>query len=305
MPPARPRRRTPEPGGRALERRTRITDVHIHIQPWRELKPAVLEVMWRDKHAERDRLIQLMEDPHALLEVMDRAGVWRAGLVNYPSPDVMGFTTATNTFAANYARTDPERLLPYGGVHPRFTTDPAGDVDRLVDLGIRLVKIHPPHQGFPANAYTAGLTALGTIYRRCEERGLPVMIHTGTSIFPGARAKYGSPMELDDVAIDFPDLVIVMAHGGRPLYMDEAFFILRRHHRVWLDVSGIPPARLLQYFPRLSEVAARAVWGTDWPSPGVTDLRANIDQFLTLSLNDEHKKAILETNALVLLPPRR
>ena len=261
--------------------------------------------MWRDKQAERDRMIQVMEDPHALLEVMDQAGVWRAGLVNYPSPDIMGFTNATNTFAATYARANPERLLPYGGVHARFTKDPRGDVDRLVDLGIRLLKIHPPHQGFPANAYTAGLEALGAIYRRCEERGLPVMIHTGTSVFPGARSKYGNPMELDDVAIDFPDLPLVMAHGGRPLYMAEAFFILRRHRHVRLDVSGIPPARLLEYFPRLPEVADRVVWGTDWPSPGVRDMRQNIDQFLALSLADSHKQAILETNALALFPAAR
>src|SRR6266516_2139767 len=187
---------------------TRITDVHIHVQPWRELKPNVLETMWKSHGAERDLMIQVMDDPRALLEVMDRAGVWRAGLVNYPSPDVMGFTDATNAFAAKYAQAEPERLLPYGGVDP------------LAELGIRLVKIHPPHQGMPANAYTNGLESLGNIYRRCEQRGLPVMIHTGTSIFPGARSKYGNPMELDDVAIDFPDLRIVMAHGGRPLYME-------------------------------------------------------------------------------------
>ena len=284
---------------------TRITDVHIHIQPWRELKPQVLEVLWRGKEAERDRMIQLMEDPRVLLEVMDRAGVWRAGLVNYPSPDVMGFTDATNSFAATYARANPERLLPYGGVHPRFTRDARGDVDRLIDLGIRLLKIHPPHQGFPANGYTDGLEALGAIYRRCEERGLPVMVHTGTSIFPGARSKFGNPMELDDVAIDFPDLPLVMAHGGRPLYMEEAFFILRRHRQIRLDVSGIPPVRLLEYFPRLPEVADRVLWGTDWPSPGVKDLRQNIDQFVALPLSDAHRKAILETNALALFPAAR
>jgi uncharacterized protein len=62
---------------------------------------------------------------------------------------------------------------------------------------------------------------------------------------------------------------------------------------------------LLEYFPRLPEVADRALWGTDWPSPGVTDLRTNIDQFLALPLGDQHKKAILETNALALFPPRR
>jgi uncharacterized protein len=281
---------------------SRITDVHIHIQPWRDLKPKVQDVMRKGKEDHWDFLLALMDDPKVLLEIMDQAGVWRVGLVNYPSPDIMGFTNTTNDFAARYAQADPTRLLPYGGVHPRFTTDPAGEVDRLVSLGTRLLKIHPNHQAFPANAYTNGLDALAKIYRRCEERGLPVMIHTGTSIFPGARSKWGNPMELDDLAIDFPDLPLVMAHGGRPLYMEEAFFILRRHRNVRLDVSGIPPLKLLDYFPRLSEIADRVLWGTDWPSPGVKDLRGNIDQFLTLPLSDGQRRAILETNALTLFP---
>src|SRR5256885_7675876 len=136
-------------------------------------------------------MIQVMDDPRALLEVMDRSGVWRAGLVNYPSPDVMGFTDASNTFAAKYAQADPERLVPYGGVHPRFTKDPSGDVDRLADLGTRLVKIHPPHQGVPANAYTNGLDALGKIYRRGAGGGPPGVIPTGTSTFPPGRAQNG------------------------------------------------------------------------------------------------------------------
>src|SRR3989441_8879512 len=124
--------------GQAL---TGIPDVHIHVQPWRELKPHVLETMWRGENAHRDLMIQVMDDPRALLEVMDRAGVWRVGLVNYPSPDVMGLTDASNAFAAKYAQADPARLVPYGGVHPRFTKDPSGDVDRLAELGTRLVKI--------------------------------------------------------------------------------------------------------------------------------------------------------------------
>ena len=280
----------------------RITDVHIHIQPWRDLKPHVMEVMRRGKEQHWEFLISIMDDPTALLQILDQAGVWRVGLVNYPSPDIMGFTNTTNDFAAKYASANPERLLPYGGVHPRFTTDPEGDVDRLVDLGIRTLKIHPNHQVFPANAYTNGMEMLGRIYRRCETRGLPVMVHTGTSIFPGARSKYGNPMELDDIAIDFPNLPIIMAHGGRPLYMEEAFFILRRHRHVRLDVSGIPPLKLLDYFPRLTEIVDRVLWGTDWPSPGVSDLRQNVDQFLTLPLSEAHRRAVLETNALTLFP---
>ncbi len=280
-----------------------ITDIHIHIQPWRQLKPAVMDVMRKGKEDHWERLIELMEDPAALLEVMDAGGIDRVGLINYPSPDLMGFDNSTNQFAANYATHDPERLLPFGGVHPRYTKDPEGDVDRLIGMGIRCLKIHPPHQLFPANAYTEGLEALGRIYRRCEERGLPVMIHTGTSVFPGARSKWGNPLELDDVAIDFPDLRILMAHGGRPFWMDQAFFVLRRHRNVYLELSGIPPARLLDYFPRLAELAGKTLWGTDWPSPGVRDLRQNLDQFLALPLDPAVQQRIISGNALAVFPP--
>jgi predicted TIM-barrel fold metal-dependent hydrolase len=261
-----------------------------------------MAAMRRGKEDHWDFLLALMDDPRALLDVMDRAGVWRVGLVNYPSPDLMGFTEETNGFAARYAEAAPDRLLPYGGVHPRFAGDVKGHVDDLLELGIRCLKIHPPHQLFPANAHTQGMQTLGVLYRRCEDRGLPVMIHTGTSVFPGARCKYGRPMELDDVAIDFPDLTIIMAHGGRPLWMDEAFFILRRHANVYLDVSGIPPLKLLEYFPRLADLGDRVLWGTDWPSPGVHDLKRNLDQFRTLSLPKQLQDQITITNALKVFP---
>lgn len=281
-----------------------VSDLHVHVQPWREMKPEVAAVMRRGKEDHWERLLALMDDPQALLEVMDESGIWRVGLVNYPSPDLMGFTDDTNAFAARYAAAAPDRLLPYGGVHPRFTTDPEGQVEELLHLGIRCLKIHPPHQLFPANAYTMGLESLGRIYRRCEERGLPVMIHTGTSIFPGARCKYGRPLELDDVAVDFPDLTILMAHGGRPLWMDEAFFILRRHHNVYLELSGIPPRRLLEYFPRLAEVGDRVVWGTDWPSPGVESLSQNLDQLKALPLEAALIERITRDTPIAVLPPR-
>ena len=71
---------------------------------------------------------------------------------------------------------------------------------------------------------------------------------------------------------------------------------------MYLELSGIPPLKILEYFPRLAEVGERVVWGTDWPSPGVKDLRQNIDQFLALPLAETQRRAILETNALTLFP---
>ena len=279
-----------------------VTDFHIHIQPWRQLKPAVMDTMRRGKEQHFEFLVALMEDPRMLLSIMDEQGIQRVGMVNYPSPTVMGFTDETNDFAARYAQADPSRLLPYGGVDPVTTRDAAAGVAHLLELGTRVLKLHPPHQGFAANDYTRGLDSLTIIYKMCEDRGLPVLVHTGTSIFPGARSKYGNPMELDDVAIDFPDLRLIMAHGGRPLYMKEAFFVLRRHRHVWLDLSGIPPRSLLEYFPRIEELESQLLWGTDWPSPGVKSMRENVDQFLALPLAERVKRAALETNAQRLLP---
>ena len=132
-----------------------------------------------------------------------------------------------------------------------------------------------------------------------------MIIHTGTSIFPGARSRYGDPIGIDDVAVDYPELRIVMAHAGRPLWTGVCFFLMRRHPNVWLDLSGIPPKGLPGYLPRLAEVADRALFGTDWPSPGVRDIGANIDAFLTLPdtyLPDEAKTGILQDNALRLYP---
>jgi predicted TIM-barrel fold metal-dependent hydrolase len=280
----------------------RITDVHVHIQPWRQLKPAVMAVMRRGKEEHFDFLLALMDNPTMLLDIMSAEGITRVGMVNYPSPHIMGFTDDTNEFAARYAEADPARLLPYGGVDPVTSPDPVGAVHHLLELGVRVLKLHPPHQAFAANDYTRGLDALARIYATCEERGLPVLVHTGTSVFPGARSKYGNPMELDDVAIDFPDLRLIMAHGGRPLYMQEAFFILRRHRHVWLDLSGIPPRSLLDYFPRIAELERQVLWGTDWPSPGVSSMRRNVEQFLALPLSTTFKRAALETNPERLLP---
>jgi predicted TIM-barrel fold metal-dependent hydrolase len=104
------------------------------------------------------------------------------------------------------------------------------------------------------------------------------------------------------VALDFPDLQLIMAHAGRPLYAAEAFFVLRRHRHVWLDLSGIPPKTLPTYLPRLEELENQVLWGTDWPSPGVTSMRKNVDQFLALPLPERVKRAALETNPRRLLP---
>ncbi|HJR60164.1 MAG TPA: amidohydrolase family protein [Vicinamibacterales bacterium] len=273
-----------------------VFDAHIHIQPFHMLKPDVQRTFWQNK-PNRTELESMAEDPARLLRQMDLDGIERVGLINYVSPDVMGFTADVNAWMVHFASADPSRLVAFGSVHPSFTDDPGGDTDRVIELGARALKVHPPHQLFRANAYLQELPGLAEIYRRAEAAGVPVTIHTGTSVFPGARSRLGDPMDVDDVAVDFPKLKILLAHGGRPLWMEAAFFVVRRHPNVFLEISGIPPLKLLEYFPRLGEIAAKTVWGTDWPSPGVRSMRQNVDQFLQLPLGDDARQRILYGNA--------
>ena len=93
-----------------------------------------------------------------------------------------------------------------------------------------------------------------------------------------------------------------MAHGGRPLWMETAFFLVRRHPNVYLDISGIPPKTLLKYFPRLEQIANKTLFGTDWPGPGVPEIRQNLEDFRSLPITAGAKQQILSKTALSIWP---
>jgi len=278
-----------------------ITDCHVHIAPLEMFRPDALELI-RRKRPNFDQIVEFCRSPKSFLEYLDSAGVDRAVLINYVAPDIIGFTAGVNQYIADYTKENPGRLISCGGVHPRHTANILADIDQILRLKIRMIKIHPPHQLLFPNDYQNGVKELEMIYRAAEANGIPVMFHTGTSIFQGARNRYGDPIYVDDVAVDFPKMKILMAHGGRPLWMHTCFFLLRRHPNVFLDISGIPPRSLLQYFPRLEEIAHKTLFGTDWPGPGVPDIKTNLDEFRALPLRDESKQQILSKTALSIWP---
>src|ERR1700716_3656899 len=264
-------------------------------------KPQALELI-RKKRANVEEIEEFCRSPRAFLAHLDEAGIDRAVLINYVAPEVIGFTSGVNQFIADCTKENPKRLISCGGLHPRNSTNILADVEQILRLGIRMIKIHPPHQLLYPNEYLSGVTELEIIYRAAEANGVPVMFHTGTSIFAGARNPYGDPIYIDDVAVDFPKLKILMAHGGRPLWMQTAFFLVRRHPNVYLDISGIPPKALLKYFPRLEEIAHKTLFGTDWPGPGVPDIKKNLEEFRALPLSHQVQQQILSKTALGIWP---
>ena len=272
-----------------------VTDLHVHVAPGTMLRPEAAALLEDDRFA---------HSPDEFLRFLDANRVERAALISYVAPEVMGYPDAINPWTAAYCEADPDRLIAFGSVHPRLADDPAEATERILDHGIRGLKIHPPHQLFPVNAYRVGGAGEGIaeVYRVAQERRVPVMVDTGTSVFPGARNVFADPLPIDDVAVDFPDLPLILAHAGRPLWGETALFLARRHPNVWLDVSGIPPKKLLTFLPRLPEIADKCLWGSDWPGPGVRDPRKNVEDFLALGLPERTNRAILDGNSRKLFP---
>jgi hypothetical protein len=273
-------------------------DSHVHIQPWGMMKPQIVERM-RASRKDMDIIQRVMDSPKELLKHMDSEGVEKAALINYVSPEVMGFTDDVNEYVSDFCGENPDRLIAFGSIDARIRQGLEKRIDDLLfKLNLRGIKIHPSHQLVFPNEHLSGHDSLLYLYRRCENEGIPVMFHTGTSIFVGARNRYSDPIYVDDVAVDFPRLKIILAHGGRPLWMETCMFLVRRFPNVYFDVSSIPPMRILDYFPRLQQVADKVLFGTDWPAPLVKGMRRNFEEFLTIPLDEDVKAKISSTNAL-------
>jgi predicted TIM-barrel fold metal-dependent hydrolase len=160
----------------------------------------------------------------------------------------------------------PARFRLVASINPHLHYPPARELARQASLGAVACKIHPVHGGFEASD-----RMLYPAYAWAQERGLPVIVHCGTSTFAGSANAYADPALLDPVFRDFPGLTVVLAHGGRGWWYEQAAFLALMLPQVWLEVSGLPPRKLPEYYgASLRRLAGKMLFGTDWPGvPGV------------------------------------
>ena len=166
---------------------------------------------------------------------------------------------------------NPARFRPVANINPHLHYPPAGELARQVGLGAVALKVHPVHGGFEASD-----RMMYPAYAWAEQHRLPVIVHCGTSTFAGSVNAYADPVLLDPVFRDFPDLTVVLAHGGRGWWYQQAAFLALMKPNVWLEVSGLPPRRLPDYYgATLRRLADKMIFGTDWP--GVPSVRQNAE----------------------------
>jgi len=207
-----------------------------------------------------------------------------------------------NDEVAALAAEHSDIMLAFASVDPMRGFEAISEARRLIATGsIRGFKLHPPLQQFHPNDRLAY-----PFYEVLAEHKMPVIFHTGHSgIGTGMRGgggvhlKYGNPMDIDDVAVDFPDMPIIMAHPSFP-WQDEAISVCLHKPQVYIDLSGWSPkyfpANLIQYANTL--LKNKVLFGSDFPL--ITPDRWMAD-FAKISIKDEVRPLILKENAVKLL----
>lgn len=280
-----------------------IIDFHIHLSRPEHEKPWVMEWLRANFQGDLDALVEEVLTPTGIRRYLQAHDIeWAVGLAEV-SPITTGW--ASNEYVGEFCaqaneQPDPPsgargRLIPFASINPFVTNQLDVELERLVnEFDFRGLKVYPPYQHhYPNDA------RMYPLYAKAQELGLPVLVHTGSSVFKGTRIKYGDPLLMDDVAIDFPDLNILLAHSGRPFWYEQAFWLARRHPNVYMEVSGLPGKKLLDYFPRLEELADKVIYGSDWP--GNPSLSLNVEAIRSLPISEATKQAMLYDNAARLL----
>ncbi|MHB8983987.1 MAG: amidohydrolase family protein [Carboxydocellales bacterium] len=271
---------------------TPVIDFHIHLAKYTPHHPWVDDFMGKFSKGDYKVFVQEMSNPANFVKLMKANGVDYGVVLAELSPVTTGI--CNNEDVAAFCR-DYDCLIPFCTVNPYLTARPAELLEKLVkEDGFKGLKLYPTYNYFYPNE-----PMMYPIYAKAEELGIPVMFHTGSSVFRGSRIKYGDPLYFDDLAVDFPGLKIIMVHSGRGFWYDRAFFLARIHPNVFMEIAGLPPQNLLKYFPDFEANADKILFATDWP--GLPSIAGNIQTIRNMPISSESAAKILGGNAAKLL----
>jgi predicted TIM-barrel fold metal-dependent hydrolase len=281
--------------------RIRAIDVHTHAEVGADghdpMPPQLREAAQRYFRS-GDAGLPTATDVAALYRERNMAAV--VFTVDYES--VSGRRPVANEEIAAAAAANPDVLIPFASIDPARGEAGAREVKRLVnEHGIRGFKFHPNLQAFFPNDRAAY-----PLYEAIAEAGVPALFHTGHSGIGaglpgggGIRLKYSNPMYVDDVAVDFPELKIVLAHPSFP-WQDEAISIALHKPHVYIDLSGWSPKyfppQLVQYARTL--LKRQVLFGSDYPMITPDRWLADFEQ---LGFDEETTALVLKENAARLL----
>jgi uncharacterized protein len=275
-------------------------DVHTHAEVSRRTGEDGLKPEWREAATEyfRGGGLPTADDVAAYYRERNMAAV----IFTVDARTQTGRPAVPNEEILEVAAANSDVLIPFASIDPGRGVRGVQEARRLIrEYDVRGFKFHPNIQAFFPNDRAAY-----PLYEAIAEAGLPALFHTGHSGIGsglpgggGIRLKYSNPMCVDDVAVDFPELTIVLAHPSFP-WQDEAISVALHKRQVYIDLSGWSPKyfppQLVQYANTL--LSDRVLFGSDYPMITPDRWLADFEQ---AGFRDEVRPKILKENAARLL----
>ena len=268
----------------------KVIDFHIHIglkEHWPEWVHDYQKSAQSEFYAKYEEMIK----PEGFAAYLKSHQIEKGVLLPELSPITTGIVP--NEYVLEFCQ-GHDIFIPFCTINPYLANNPAQEFIKYLEQGAKGLKLYPSYNHFYPHE-----KRMYPVYAVAQEQKLPVLIHTGSSIFKGSKIKYADPLHLDEVASDFPELSLIMAHSGRGLWYEKAFFISRLHPNLYLEISGLPPKNLLDYFPDMEKNIDKFIYGSDWP--GIKTISSNIKAIQRLPLAEESIRKILHDNAARLL----
>ncbi|MGA2460064.1 MAG: amidohydrolase family protein [Candidatus Bathyarchaeia archaeon] len=236
-----------------------------------------------------------------MLEEYSVCGVEKLVMFAWDAETTSHRPAVSNEFVSKAVDRYPDRILGFASVDPH-KKQAVKELDHSIrELKLSGLKLHPQVQAFEPND-----PKYYPIYSKCLELNVPITFHTGSTNWGAGlkgggnvKLRFSNPMLLDDVAADFPELQIIMAHPGWP-WQDEQLAIAAHKENVYIDLSGWSPKYfqplLVTYMTKM--IPEKFMFGTDYP---MLSPKRWLDDFGGLNVNSDVRRMVLSENARKLL----
>ncbi|NER25547.1 MAG: amidohydrolase [Symploca sp. SIO1C2] len=268
----------------------KIIDFHVHAGNFQLLRDDIQELLTHRPFEPDVNIAEVFSQPEQMEAYLKNKGVFQGVVLAECGPGT-NYTIDSQMIAEFSKKSDV--FIPFGSINPNYHNTKS-EFWKSLKLGIKGFKFYPADHNF--NALREDMQF---VYKMCEALGLPVMFHTGLTAQKNTEQKFINPLDFQPLAEKYPELILILAHGGKPYWYQEASTLALTFPNVYIDTALIDPLSLKEVFPLLEELSHKIIFGSDWPVVG--SYSALIKKYKEANLSEEIASRIFYKNAQKIL----
>lgn len=251
-----------------------IIDLHVHAGDFKFLREDIQNLLTHKALEPGFSVASTYSNASEMKNYLQKQGVVRTIIIAECGPGT--FFTNDSRAIVNFAEKNDGQdfFITFGNINPNYHRNLTREFWISVLLGVAGFKFYPAD-----HAFDPFLDGMKEVYKLCEDLSFPVMFHTGLTAQKDTEQKFIHPFEFKPIAQTHPNLIIILAHCGKPLWYKEAFTMAQEFPNVYLDTSLVEPKTLKEHILMFPGIEKKIFFGSDWPVIGsYTDLLSKYKQ---------------------------